>query len=350
MGFAGFLQQRISNLGPWFLQQRYIGTFLEAVGLTLDGAVESLAQGLRLSQPLRGDSSTLPSMSLDRGIRLYSTEPVASQRYRLSQWWNLRRQFGTHQGEMRNVQPLFLPNAPVMRIVHQAGDGSSATWHTLDASGVYTVHKHTPSNWDFDGITWKTIGGVVTNATNTDPIEITTSTVNGVVIGQQVQIAGVLGNTAANGIHFVTAIVSSTRFEIDVAGNGAYTSGGTVAANMWSRWWAIIYTDALGLPAQDEWDGGQLWDGGSLWGGLLTSAQADDIVAGLRDAKSAHSMLWGVILATDPASFDPTATATTDPAGWTTLPVGNWGYVIDNVTGDPTRLPTAVFIYDLQQA
>lgn len=269
--FIGTLQASISRLGPWFLQGPNLGALLESVGLTLDGAIEQLVAGFRLGQPLRADPSALPVLSRDRRIRIYATEPEESQRYRLSRFWPLRRQFGTHQGELRNVAPFFLSRAavPIMRIVHQAGDGSSATWNTLD--NVFAVHRAAPSNWDWDGVWAK-----------------------------------------------------------------------------WSRWWAIIYTDALGLDAQWLWDGGDLWDGGQVWDGLLTSAEIDDIVAGLREAKSAHSILWGLILCTDPTSFDPTSAAVVNPDGSTTLPAGNWGLLVDPVTGNPTRgAPGMSVVYDL---
>jgi hypothetical protein len=272
MSFAGVLQQFAANIPPWFLRNRYASTFLQAHGLVVDNAVESTALGLHLSQPLRCDESALPILSQDRGIRLYSTEPKASQRFRLSQWWQLHRQFGTHQGEMRNVQPFFLPQTPMLRIVHQSGDGSSSTWHTLDASGAYSVHRSTPSNWNWDNVPSK-----------------------------------------------------------------------------WSRFWLIVYTGALNLPPQPRWDGGQLWDGGSIWDGLLTSSQIADIVAGVTDAKSAHSQLWGVILAPSTGSFTPTDTIATHPDGWSNLPNGKWGFAIDNQTGKPTRLPGATFAYDLGQ-
>lgn len=67
--------------------------------------------------------------------------------------------------------------------------------------------------------------GSVTNATNASPIVLTlTPTPTPVVAGQSITISGVQGNTAANGT-FIVSAVSPTR--IAVAGNGAYTSGGT---------------------------------------------------------------------------------------------------------------------------
>lgn len=116
-----------------------------------------------------------------------------------------------------------------------------------------------------------------------------------------------------------------------------------------SRFWLIIYTDQLGFT-QPTWDGGEDWNGGQVWDGLFTSAQIDDIIQMVKEAKAAHSILWGVILATDPTSFDPTSTAVTDPAGWTSLPAGNWWSVIDNNTGKPTRLPSCSVVYNLGKA
>lgn len=74
----------------------------------------------------------------------------------------------------------------------------------------------------------------VTSATNATPIVITTSTAHSLSSGDIVTISGVGGNTAANGT-FKVASATATTFQLtnsgtgaDIAGNGAYTSGGTV--------------------------------------------------------------------------------------------------------------------------
>lgn len=72
------------------------------------------------------------------------------------------------------------------------------------------------------------VGGGVTGATNTAPITITTSSAHGLTSSNVVQLAGVGGNTAANGVFAIT-VVDSTHFVLNGStGNGAYTSGGTV--------------------------------------------------------------------------------------------------------------------------
>lgn len=74
----------------------------------------------------------------------------------------------------------------------------------------------------------------ITDATNATPIVIT-STAHGFLNGDMITQSGVGGNTAANGDFFVTNKTDDTYeletlANVDVAGNGAYTSGGTVDA------------------------------------------------------------------------------------------------------------------------
>ena len=69
----------------------------------------------------------------------------------------------------------------------------------------------------------------ITGATNVNPIVIT-SNGHGLVNGNQVQISGVLGNTAANGLKTVT-VVNANSFSIATAGNGAYTAATGVWVN-----------------------------------------------------------------------------------------------------------------------
>lgn len=68
----------------------------------------------------------------------------------------------------------------------------------------------------------------VTGATNATPIVVTTAT-HGLETGDKVTIAGVGGNTAADGDWEVT-VISTTTFSLKGSvGNGSYTTGGTVA-------------------------------------------------------------------------------------------------------------------------
>ena len=152
MSFIGAIQSFLGTRPPWFLRRKNWGRFLEGFGFVLDASLETLQQGMALAQPLNCDASALPVLAYDRELTLYSTEPVASQRYRLSQWWQLHRQFGTHEGQLRNMQPFFLPGVlPRLRIFHMSGDGSTSTCHTLDADGTYHWERCV-SPWNWDGV------------------------------------------------------------------------------------------------------------------------------------------------------------------------------------------------------
>lgn len=71
-------------------------------------------------------------------------------------------------------------------------------------------------------------GNPITNATNATPIEITMTNPHYLATGNSVDISGVGGNTAANGAFIITKI-DDFKFTLDgSAGNGAYTSGGTL--------------------------------------------------------------------------------------------------------------------------
>jgi len=66
----------------------------------------------------------------------------------------------------------------------------------------------------------------ITGATNATPIVITSAN-HGLTTGEVVNISGVGGNTAANGIFTITVVDANTFQLDDSAGNGAFTSGGT---------------------------------------------------------------------------------------------------------------------------
>lgn len=69
---------------------------------------------------------------------------------------------------------------------------------------------------------------IVSAATNTSPIQITTTTDHGMLTGDSCYVVGVLGNTGANG-NFTITKVNDTAFTLDASvGTGAYTSGGIV--------------------------------------------------------------------------------------------------------------------------
>lgn len=75
----------------------------------------------------------------------------------------------------------------------------------------------------------------LTNATNASPIVITTTRFNNLRDKEKIKITSVVGNTNANGTHYIekrktptAALYSNEKLTIPVAGNSSYTSGGTI--------------------------------------------------------------------------------------------------------------------------
>lgn len=85
----------------------------------------------------------------------------------------------------------------------------------------------TKYNGDPANITFPLAARTITGATNATPIVVTTSVNHGYGDNDTVEVAGVVGNTAANGFWKITWL-SATTYSLDGSvGNGAYVSGGT---------------------------------------------------------------------------------------------------------------------------
>lgn len=65
----------------------------------------------------------------------------------------------------------------------------------------------------------------INNASNATPIVITTSVAHGFYTGDRVRVAGVAGNTAANGDWTIVVTGSTTLQLVGSVGNGAYSAG-----------------------------------------------------------------------------------------------------------------------------
>ncbi|MCB1206665.1 MAG: hypothetical protein KDN18_20570, partial [Verrucomicrobiae bacterium] len=113
-------------------------------------------------------------------------------------------------GNLGNVVVGILESGAPVGIFHSTDSG--ATWSEMDAPSI--------------PITSATVF-TVTSATNASPITITTSADHGLSTNNYVEIAGVTGNTAANGIHQIT-VTGTATFSLDFSvGNGSYAGGGT---------------------------------------------------------------------------------------------------------------------------
>lgn len=95
----------------------------------------------------------------------------------------------------------------------------------IDSSGGGTV-VDAPSSAFEAVFSDSSILATINGATNASPIVISTTAAHTYTTGDEVNIAAVLGNTAANGLWIIT-VIDGTHFSLNGStGNGAYTSGG----------------------------------------------------------------------------------------------------------------------------
>src|SRR6185312_5237999 len=120
------------------------------------------------------------------------------------------------------------------------GDGAIDA-NDVPLPGANPVHQDTYAEVDAMALRAPVALPGVTGATNTAPIVITTSGNNGLATGTRVTVAGVGGDTAANGTFTVTRITSST-FSLD-GSNG--TASGLYTPNTGS--WSLPSVTAAGL-------------------------------------------------------------------------------------------------------
>lgn len=93
----------------------------------------------------------------------------------------------------------------------------------------------------------------ITAATNATPIVVTSAT-HGYINGEIIVIGGVLGNTAANG-KFIVAGATTNTYNLtsypagtNVAGSGAYTSGGYALNLTTTQYYADVDAGVVGTP------------------------------------------------------------------------------------------------------
>src|SRR5581483_414770 len=94
-------------------------------------------------------------------------------------------------------------------------------------------------------------GKTITGATNASPISIT-ATSHGYSTGDIVNVAGVGGNTNANGTWQITVVDANTFTLNGSSGNSAYTSGGIASKNNVLRIQSTFGT-AVANFAWNEW-------------------------------------------------------------------------------------------------
>jgi len=124
------------------------------------------------------------------------------------------------------------------------GDATTDDDFVISLAGTYEVHIQASLTNDGGGLVEFHLGveiilntvKTITDATNATPI-VVTSVGHGLKSGDGITQSGVVGNTNANGDFQVTRLTADTYSlqdlaHVDIAGNGAYVSGGTVTSVM----------------------------------------------------------------------------------------------------------------------
>jgi hypothetical protein len=93
-------------------------------------------------------------------------------------------------------------------------------------------------------------GGLITAATNANPI-VVTSNAHGLAVNDHVVVSDVGGNTAANGTFVVSAVTTNTFTLSGSTGNGAYTSGGSWSLTTMEDWTLKLRSDGV-TPAESD--------------------------------------------------------------------------------------------------
>jgi hypothetical protein len=107
------------------------------------------------------------------------------------------------------------------------GNNTLTSNSSLVAGGVGVRAETNGANWDIRLLSSSLFNGtVISGATNASPIVLTTTAAHGLSNGGQIEVLGVTGNTAANGIWTVSSASGTTLTLTGSTGNGAYVSGG----------------------------------------------------------------------------------------------------------------------------
>lgn len=170
------------------------------------------------------------------GIGLGLHEPVRWRcQYRLDKYWGEYDAGKVAAGLMVPYETIEREGNLLMTV------GATALFNGLVTAGLATPFNATNAqlavgdtntaaaagNTDMAAAAGGAVGGAITAATNATPIVITTTSAHGLVTGQVVVVAGLVGNTAGNGTFEISAASGSTYTLLNSAGNGVWSSGGT---------------------------------------------------------------------------------------------------------------------------
>jgi hypothetical protein len=128
---------------------------------------------------------------------------------------------------------------------------------------------------------------------------------------------------------------SATGVETYTLDTGNWNWDSSVPSSpQWSRFWVIIYPGTRWTTGTTEWGTGSTWGTpGTSWGSTMNESEVAAVRQIVSEWKPSGTRCVSVILAFDPASFDPAAPE----------PDGTWGtwYKLSAGVAVPSRLGTA---------
>lgn len=147
----------------------------------------------------------------------------------------------------------------------------------------------------------------VSNASNTNPVTITTTGAHRLATGDRVVISGVGGNAASNGTWEVTKTGANT-FTIPVTGNGTYSGGGSVIQLCEAIYCIVEFPSGvyqrIGFGMLDKSEAGEVSGGQFMFGNstYLHNVNQSSIhiagrglVFGIQNTNNAYGMVYATV-------------------------------------------------------
>lgn len=150
---AGHFREAVKALSPPWLQNWNGYRFTYSLAIQIDAIAEYLRLGALQRFPDHCEEEALQHLGLDRRIQRGPSETAAAYRIRLRQWITTWKRAGSPKAVLSQLAAYYAPSPPVIRYVSNGYDADGNTvsdWWTL-SGGVYTYHRATPANWNWDG-------------------------------------------------------------------------------------------------------------------------------------------------------------------------------------------------------
>jgi len=204
---------------------------------TVTGLVTSVPSTITLSvtNPLPGTPSVAAESETSYRTRVLQAGLASSQ--------GMASYLKTLLGNVKGVQP---------RLISVQQLSGTQQWKVLVGGGsdnyqvAYAIYS---ALFDVSSLVGSTLD--VIGITNANPGVVTTNLNHGYATGQVIQMNGVGGMTAVNGVNYTITVISETTFSIGVntTGYGTYTTGGVVTPNLRNVSVSIIdYPDTYVIP------------------------------------------------------------------------------------------------------